>query len=157
LTAADVSDPASQIVQAIDFLVQDALDDSSGTRAARLAQALTDVNPVTSPDNPSIYVWKESLGARTSLARVDTTAAIAALQRASRRLNEPYGAFLPLASAPVQRRLLASLLEATHAPMAAIAQARSSFERSWSIADALFVPPVANGAHTGGVSRNPRP
>jgi hypothetical protein len=102
---------------------------------------LQNLNPAAQPAIPSIHVWKESLGARIALSRGDTLAAIAGLQRATRRINEPYAAFQPLTALATQRRMLATLLRATNAPKAAVDQAESSFQRSWSIADALYAAP----------------
>ena len=148
LRGSDVADPDARLLEVIDFLVQDALDDPSTQRAQAITHALEELNPADQPANPSIVVWKESLGARIALSHGDTLAAIAGLQRALRRINEPYAAFVPLTSAATQRRLLATLFHATNAPKAAIDQVESSFQRSWSIADALYAPPPARAARS---------
>jgi hypothetical protein len=143
LAPADVADQDARLLEVLDFLVQDAIDDASPLRAEDLGRRLEPLAAEAWPENPSIFVWKESLAARIALAHGDTASAIAGLQRVTRRVNEPYGAFLPLASLPTQRRLLATLLRATNAQSSAIDQVASSFRRSWSIADALFVPLVS--------------
>ena len=143
VTGSDVADPDSRLLEVIDFLVQDALDEPSAQRGQVIAHALEDLNATDQLANPSLVVWKESLGARIALSGGDTLTAIAALQRALRRINEPYAAFVPLTSLATQRRMLAVLLHATKASKAAIDQVESSFQRSWSIADALYdLPPI---------------
>ena len=138
LVERELLDPLSVTGQALEFLVQDALDEQSGARAAALATALKDVNVASDSANPALLNWRQSLQARASLSRGDTARAIALLKRVMVRINSPYVAFQPLASLPMQRQLLRDLLRATKAPDAEVSVVTTSFRRSWSVADALF-------------------
>jgi hypothetical protein len=141
MSASDVTD-GSRVSEAIDYLVQDALDEASTDRARAIRERLAPVMNGFAGVDASVYAWDESLKARLALSRADTAGAIAALQQALLRSNAVYGGFFPLASLPTQRRLLEHLLIATKASPQAVATIASSFERSWSIADALFSAPA---------------
>ncbi len=142
----DLDDPSAAPTQALEFLVQDALDDASGARARDVGRLIRSVQPPAhaaahAAAHPASAVgsgWRASLDARLALTRGDTAEALRLLRLATGRVAEPYGAFVPLVSYPAQRRLLLALLRTRPALAAEARVVESSFRRSWAIADALF-------------------
>lgn len=78
-----------------------------------------------------------SLQSRLSLLAGDSVHAVTFLRQAVSRIDQAYAWYYPLTSMAPERRLLSQLLEAQGARIDA-KRWRDSFDRSWSIGDAVF-------------------
>ncbi|MDB4892689.1 MAG: protein kinase [Gemmatimonadetes bacterium] len=139
LTERALVDPFAPPSMALEFLVQDALDEPAGTRAVRLMDSLRQVRFASDSASPSLENWRQSLQVRALLTRGDTARAVVTLRSLLLKTNAPYAAFHPLAALPMQRKLIAELLRLSGAPPARVDLVTSSFRRSWAIADGLFL------------------
>jgi tetratricopeptide (TPR) repeat protein len=136
-TASDAQLLTGDARQGMDYLVQnELLRGTARTTTTRLERAVQ-IERSAHPANPVPPSWRLTLQAKLSLLRGDTSTAIALLTRSVSRIDEPSAAFFPLAAQPVARNLLAELFTRT-ARTAEARRVASTFQRSWSLTDALY-------------------